>query len=135
MEAPRKAGAPLGGARGTHERKEAHMLRHITSAVAAIGALLFAGAATAGLAGSDYGGQLAGKVTSVNRAQNLLVLDTSTTLRATDPSMLAKLREGELVTVDFEVRNGTKLINEIRPAAPDTTVGVSPSGVGGIKQH
>jgi hypothetical protein len=49
--------------------------------------------------------------------------------------MLAKLREGELVTVDFEVRNGTKLINEIRPAAPDTTVGVSPSGVGGIKQH
>ena len=123
------------GARGTHEEKEVPMLRHITIATAAIGALCCAGTATAGLAGGDYGGQLAGKVTSINRAQNLLVLDTSTTLRATDPNMLAKLREGEFVTVDFEVRNGTKLINEIRPASPDSTLGVTPSGVGGTKQH
>jgi uncharacterized protein DUF1344 len=96
------------------------MLRHMTIAVVAIGALLFAGArpATAGPGAGEYAGQIVGRVTSIDRAQNLLVLDTFTTFRVTDPSMLADLREGMRVKVDFEARNGTKLIHEIWPVEP-----------------
>src|SRR6266446_4777678 len=57
-------------------------------------ALFFAGAAIAGPAGGDYGGQLVGQVTSIDRAHNLLVLDNFTELRTTDPRLLANLHEG-----------------------------------------
>jgi hypothetical protein len=111
------------------------MLRHITIAIAVLGALSSASAATAGTAGSDYGGQLVGTVTSVDRAQNLLVLDNFTVLRGTDQRMLASLRDGERVKVDFVVQNGTKLIQEIGPAASDATSGVTPTTEGGTKTH
>jgi hypothetical protein len=110
------------------------MLRHIMIATAALASLFFTGVATAGTAGSDYGGQLVGKVTWIDRAQNLLVLDNSTELHANDQRLLANLRQGERVQVDFETRNGTKLIHEIRPAAPGEAPGVVPTTEGGTKQ-
>ena len=94
------------------------MLRHMLVALVAIGGLLVAGAATAGPGAGQYGGQLVGQVTAINRAQNLLVLDNSTELRATDPRVLADLREGMRVKVDFEARGSIKLINEIWSAEP-----------------
>jgi hypothetical protein len=55
-------------------------------------------------------------VTSINREQNFLVLDNSNELRVTDPKLLADLHEGMRIRVDFEQRNGVKLIHEIWPA-------------------
>ena len=111
------------------------MDRHRTVALTlALGLALVAGSAAAG-PGTEYAGQEIGTIRYVNRAQNLVVLNSGKELYATDQRMISGLREGELVKVDFYYNGERATLNSIEPATTDDSPGASPTTEGGVHEH
>jgi hypothetical protein len=100
-----------------------------------LGLALIGGTASAYARSNEYGGEEIGTIRYINRAQNLVELTNGEEFRASDARMLAPLREGEVVKVDFSFNGDHAILNSIEPASPDDTPGASPTTEPGEHQH
>ena len=91
-------------------------------ATMAAGLALSFGTAMAG--GPDSGSAVreVGTIRFIDRAANIVQLDNGTELYTTDPRMLANLKEGSLVLVDFVHEYDRNELNSIVPVAPGAAV-------------
>ena len=90
-------------------------------ATMAAGLALSFGAAMAG--GPDsWAVREVGTILFIDRAANIVQLDNGTELHTTDPRMLANLKEGSRVLVDFVHDDDRNELNSIAPVAPGADV-------------
>ena len=69
--------------------------------------------------GAGYSGVKIAQVSFIDRALNVIQLSDGMELRAPDQRMLADLRIGEWVKVDFVSDGGRAVINSVQPARTD----------------
>jgi len=94
----------------------------------ALGLALVGGAGAARAADGDYTGQEIGTIRSLDADQHTVVLSNGTQLLVTDPSVFARLHEGDLVKIDFTHEGGRTFVNSIEPAnAPAASPGAPES--------
>jgi len=89
------------------------MNRHVTGIAVAVGLLLMTGVAGAKGPSAPYPVELQGHVRSVNRQQQIIVLDDGTNLAATSPQQLDMVQPGNAVKVLFVEDAGIKRIERI----------------------
>ncbi len=89
------------------------MNRHVTGIAAAIGLVLTAGAAGARGPSAPYPVELKGQVRSVNRQQQIIVLEDGTNLTATSPQQVDMVQPGNAVKVLFVEDGGIKRVQRI----------------------
>jgi len=82
-----------------------------------------------------YGGAKVAQISFIDRALNLIQLSDGMELRAPDQHMLANLKIGEWVKVDFVSDGARVVINSIEAARPDEIPGPTPTAIGGITNH
>ena len=76
-------------------------------------------------------GRQVGTIGFIDRAANIVQLSNGTELHTTDPRMLANLKEGMQVLVDFVHDGERNELNSISPVAPGAAVdtpGTTPFG-------
>jgi hypothetical protein len=108
----------------------------VLMAVISLGLVVSAGHAMADGPGAGYGGMKVAQIRFIDRALNLIQLSDGMELRAPDQRMLANLKIGEWVKVDFVSDGSRIMLNSIEPAQADEIPGPVPSAVGGsITNH
>ncbi len=109
---------------------------HVLMAVMSLSLVVSVGHALADGPSGGYGGAKVAQVSFIDRALNLIQLSDGMELRAPDQRMLANLRIGEWVKVDFVSDGDHVMINSIAPAQADEIPGPVPTAVGGsITNH
>ena len=100
-------------------------------ATMALGLAVSFGPAMAG-PGDDSAGREVGTIGFIDRAANLIQLTNGTELHTMDPGMLANLKEGMRVLVDF-VRTDDERneLNSVTPVAPGADVDAPEASVFG----
>jgi hypothetical protein len=108
----------------------------VLMAVISLGLVVSVGHAMADGPGAGYGGMKVAQISFIDRALNLIQLSDGMELRAPDQRMLANLKIGEWVKVDFVSDGSRVMLNSIEPAQADEIPGPVPSAVGGsITNH
>jgi len=87
-----------------------------------LGVAVSFGPAMAGGPGGDSAGREVGTISYIDRAADIVQLTNGTELHTMDPRMLAGLKEGMQVLVDFVQTNDRNELNSITPVAPGATV-------------
>ena len=82
--------------------------------------------------GAGYSGVKIAQVSYIDRALNLIQLSDGMELKAADPRVLAGLKVGEWVTVDFSSDGARNVVNSVRPARPDEVSVLSPAMSGDV---
>jgi hypothetical protein len=109
---------------------------HVLMAVMSLSLVVSAGHALADGPSAGSGGEKVAQVSFIDRALNLIQLSDGMELRAPDQRMLANLKIGEWVKVDFVSDGDRVMINSIEPAPADEIPGPVPTAVGGgITNH
>jgi len=109
---------------------------HVLMAVMSLSLVVPVGHALADGPSGGYGGAKVAQVSFIDRALNLIQLSDGMELRAPDQRMLANLKIGEWVKVDFVSDGDHVMINSIAPAQADEIPGPVPTAVGGsITNH
>ena len=103
--------------------------------VISLGLVVSVGHAMADGPGAGYGGMKVAQISFIDRALNLIQLSDGMELRAPDQRMLANLKIGEWVKVDFVSDGDRYFINSIVPARADEILGSVPTALGGISSH
>ncbi len=112
------------------------MLRYqVLVAVMSLSLVGAVGPALADGPGAGYGGEKVAQISFVDRALSLVQLSDGMELRAPDQRMLANLKIGDWVKVDFVSDGGRVMINSIEAAQPGEIPGPTPTAIGGITNH
>ena len=112
------------------------MLRYqVLVAVMSMSLVVFLGHAMADGPSAGHGGIKVAQVSFIDRALNLIQLSDGMELRAPDQHMLANLKIGEWVKVDFVEDGDRTVINSIEAARADEIPGPTPEAIGGITNH
>jgi hypothetical protein len=89
----------------------------------ALGLAVSFGPAMAGGPDGGSAGREVGKISFIDRAANIVQLTNGTELHTMDPRMLANLKEGMRVLVDFvHTEDDRNELNSITPVAPGAAV-------------
>src|SRR4030095_13461208 len=99
----------------------------VLMAVISLGLVVSVDHAMADGPGAGYGGMKVAQISFIDRALNLIQLSDGMELRAPDQRMLANLKIGEWVKVDFVSDGSRVMLNSIEPAGPDEVPGAAPS--------
>lgn len=107
----------------------------VLMAVIALGLAASVGHAVADGPGAGFSGAKVAQIKFLDPRLNLVQLSDGMELHAPNRNMLANLKVGEWVKVDF-VSDGERVtINEIEAAQPHEIPGPTPTGIGGISNH
>ena len=82
--------------------------------------------------GAGYSGVKIAQVSFIDRALSLIQLSDGMELKAADPQMLAGLKVGEWVKVDFSSDGARNVVNSVRLARPDEVSLLSPAISGDV---
>jgi hypothetical protein len=107
----------------------------VLMAVISLALVVSVGHALADGPGSGYGGEKVAQIRFIDRSLNLIQLSDGMELRAPDQRMLANLKIGDWVKVDFVSDGDRTMINFIEPAPADEVPGPVPTAIGGISNH
>jgi hypothetical protein len=107
----------------------------VLMAIISLGLVVSVGQALADGPGNGYGGMKVAQIRFIDRPLKLIQLSDGMELRAPDQRMLANLRVGEWVKVDFVSDGDRVMLNSIEPARADEIPGPVPTAIGGISNH
>jgi hypothetical protein len=96
-------------------------MRRFQILILAVSLILIApvGHALADGPGAGYSGVKIARVSFIDRALGVIQLSDGMELKAPDPRVLAGLKVGEWVKVDFSSDGVRNVVNSVRPARPD----------------
>jgi hypothetical protein len=107
----------------------------VLMAVIALGLAVSVGHALADGPGAGFSGIKVAQIKFLDPRLNIVQLSDGMELHAPNRNMLANLKVGEWVKVDY-VSNGERvMINELEAAQPNEIPGPAPTAIGGITNH
>ena len=107
----------------------------VLMAIIALGLAVSVGHALADGPSAGFSGAKVGQIRFLDPARGIVQLSDGMELRAPSGQMLADLRVGQWVKVDFVSDGERVVINEIEAAQPNEIPGPPPTALGGISNH